>query len=323
MSNTTDPRDRIALILDISYRQFLGTEEIFIIKHEGCGMLTGTTAEMMQGLKSKAADKQQDFSHQGYQAVKHINFFGIKDKGVEQALADDVAFLQNHPAIKKKIAIHGFIYSVTDGRTRQLFSSGLPMEPERQHETERSDEEKFVLEIAYEENGNDPEYEAHLYERVVGPQDAAREGNGNDPENKPKASITLGERDILCFPPKSKNDYQHPETVLCYAPKKPKDDIQPPGAVLGKGGSKAGSAPSSPVIIKRKVGPKGPKKAAADAVNMKKKRGTRKKATSEVKEETPAKKTTAKMPKRAKSEVEQEQPAKTVARTPKRGKAKK
>lgn len=102
-------RDALRSIL-IS-QQLLGTTEIVLIKHTGCGMLTFTNddahALVAQRLGPVAAAE-----------IATLDFLPFGD--VEAAVRDDVAFLQKQSAVPKEVAISGWVYSVTTGKLRQV-----------------------------------------------------------------------------------------------------------------------------------------------------------------------------------------------------------
>lgn len=217
-------------------RQFLGTDEIFVVKHDGCGMLIATNDEFLQGLQANAQDPKADFSEDGLRAVEAMEFYSIKDKGVEQALEDDVIFLANHPAIKGSTAVHGMVYNPSTGRMRQLFANSQPVPPEYgQEESSYEDfmEGEFRVELAYPESGDDPEYAGQLAERCgFGVQDMDGKGPFTDA------------------------DLEYHGNLL------------PQGADLGKGGLKS---PSSPVNTTKVAGTRSKKAADEPAKSNKRK----------------------------------------------------
>jgi len=83
--------------------QLLGTNEIVVIHHTDCGMLTFSNddlrAKVKQGLHADA---------------DNIDFLPFSD--LEQSVRDDVAFLRNSPFIPDNIEISGFIYDVKSGK---------------------------------------------------------------------------------------------------------------------------------------------------------------------------------------------------------------
>jgi carbonic anhydrase len=91
-------------------QQLLGTTEVLVVKHTGCGMLTFKNEDAQAVIKEK----------KGYQAfieVEHLDFLPFPD--LEQAVKDDVAWLQSKK-IEEGINFTGWIYEVETGKTRRV-----------------------------------------------------------------------------------------------------------------------------------------------------------------------------------------------------------
>ena len=83
--------------------QLLGTNEVVVIHHTDCGMLTFSNADLRKKLKQELnAD------------AEHVDFLPFKD--LEQSVRDDVATIKNSPFIPENIEVSGFIYDVRSGR---------------------------------------------------------------------------------------------------------------------------------------------------------------------------------------------------------------
>ena len=83
--------------------QLLGTNEVVVIHHTDCGMLTFSNADLRTKLKQELnAD------------AEHVDFLPFKD--LEQSVRDDVATIRNSPFIPKNIEVSGFIYDVRSGK---------------------------------------------------------------------------------------------------------------------------------------------------------------------------------------------------------------
>ncbi|KAL8698097.1 MAG: hypothetical protein Q9224_002004 [Gallowayella concinna] len=91
--------------------QLLGTNEILLIKHTGCGMLTFTneTAHSVVGnvLGAEAASE-----------VAGLDFQPFSD--LEQGVRDDVEFLRKSRAIPDEVTVSGWVYEVESGKVRQV-----------------------------------------------------------------------------------------------------------------------------------------------------------------------------------------------------------
>jgi carbonic anhydrase len=84
-------------------QQLLGTNEVVVIHHTDCGMLTFSNEDLRKKLKQELnAD------------AEHIDFLPFKD--LAQSVRDDVATIKNSPLLLKNIAVSGFIYDVKSGR---------------------------------------------------------------------------------------------------------------------------------------------------------------------------------------------------------------
>src|SRR3954453_8284563 len=95
--------------LAISQR-LLGTEEIILIHHTDCGMLTFTDDEF----------KRQVQEDTGIKPEWAPESFGDLDEDVRQSIAR----IKASPFIPKKDSVRGFVYEVETGRLREVDASG-------------------------------------------------------------------------------------------------------------------------------------------------------------------------------------------------------
>ena len=91
--------------LAISQR-LLGTEEIVLIHHTGCGMLTFTDDEFRGAIEAET----------GIKPAWAAESFGDLDADVRQSIAR----IKASPFIPHKDAIRGFVYEVETGRLREV-----------------------------------------------------------------------------------------------------------------------------------------------------------------------------------------------------------
>jgi carbonic anhydrase len=84
-------------------QQLLGTNEVVVIHHTACGMLTFSNQDLREKLK-----QQLNADAEG------IDFLPFKD--LEQSVRDDVATIKNSPLLLKNIEVSGFIYDVRSGK---------------------------------------------------------------------------------------------------------------------------------------------------------------------------------------------------------------
>ncbi len=84
-------------------QQLLGTNEVVVIHHTDCGMLTFSNGDLRKKLKQ---DLDAD--------TENIDFLPFKN--LEQSVRDDVATIKNSPLLLKNIEVSGFIYDVKSGK---------------------------------------------------------------------------------------------------------------------------------------------------------------------------------------------------------------
>ena len=91
--------------LAISQR-LLGTQEIILIHHTDCGMLTFGDDEFRRGLQTET----------GIEPEWAAEAFDDVDEDVRQSIAR----IQASPFIPRKDSLRGFVYDVTTGRLREV-----------------------------------------------------------------------------------------------------------------------------------------------------------------------------------------------------------
>lgn len=92
-------------------QQLLGTTEVILVKHTGCGMLTFTNKDAHAVVSDKLGATAAA-------EIATLDFMPFPD--LEQAVKDDVAFLKKQAAIPKDITITGWVYEVETGRVRKV-----------------------------------------------------------------------------------------------------------------------------------------------------------------------------------------------------------
>jgi len=94
--------------------QLLGTQEILVIKHTGCGMLTFKNEDAAGVVRKNL----------GEEGVKEIaagfggEFLPFPD--LEAEVKKDVEFLKANKAIPDNVAISGWVYEVETGKVRSV-----------------------------------------------------------------------------------------------------------------------------------------------------------------------------------------------------------
>ncbi|KAH7117139.1 carbonic anhydrase [Dendryphion nanum] len=91
-------------------QQLLGTTEVLVVKHTGCGMLTfdnNAARDIVKKNKGDAAAKE----------VEDLDFLTFPD--LEKAVKEDVEWLKGR-AIEEGINFTGWIYEVETGKVRRV-----------------------------------------------------------------------------------------------------------------------------------------------------------------------------------------------------------
>jgi carbonic anhydrase len=88
-------------------QRLLGTQEVAIVKHTGCGMLTFSNEDLYAKVRE---DLGADASGIDFEP------FG----SLEDAVREDVDFLRSSPLIGEDVAVRGFVYDVESGRLSEL-----------------------------------------------------------------------------------------------------------------------------------------------------------------------------------------------------------
>ncbi|KAG6866032.1 hypothetical protein C0991_009441 [Blastosporella zonata] len=94
-------------------QRLLGTREIAVFHHSGCGMLTFTTDHLRGVIKKAEADNPA-----AAKAVEHIDFLEFAD--LEGSVKSDVKFLQEDPLVLRGTKVTGWIYYVETGKVTQV-----------------------------------------------------------------------------------------------------------------------------------------------------------------------------------------------------------
>jgi carbonic anhydrase len=97
----------------VTSEQLLGTEEILLIKHTGCGMLTfkneDATGIVKKNLGEEAAAELGAFKG---------DFLPFPD--LDGAVKDDIEFLKGSKLIPEKVKVSGWVYEVETGKVRSV-----------------------------------------------------------------------------------------------------------------------------------------------------------------------------------------------------------
>ncbi|KAI4866004.1 carbonate dehydratase [Hypoxylon rubiginosum] len=91
--------------------QLLGTKEIILVKHTGCGMLTFSN-EDAHGLVKK------NLGPSASAEIATLDFLTFGD--LEGAVRDDVGFLKKSATVPDDVTVSGWVYEVETGKARQV-----------------------------------------------------------------------------------------------------------------------------------------------------------------------------------------------------------
>lgn len=102
-------RDALRSIL-IS-QQLLGTKEILLVKHTGCGMLTFSNEDAHKLVAEKLG---------GTAAAEIATLDFLPFAHLDLAVREDLAFLKKQAAVPEDVKISGWVYEVETGKVRQI-----------------------------------------------------------------------------------------------------------------------------------------------------------------------------------------------------------
>ncbi|KAL0950723.1 hypothetical protein HGRIS_007499 [Hohenbuehelia grisea] len=94
-------------------QRLLGTREIALFHHTGCGMLTFATPDLQGIVKGAAPDNAEVAKH-----VDAIDF--LEFSNLEESVKSDVKFIQEHPLVLENTKVTGWIYEVETGKIKQV-----------------------------------------------------------------------------------------------------------------------------------------------------------------------------------------------------------
>lgn len=89
-------------------QQLLGTNEVLIINHTDCGMLSFKDDDLRQKLEKET----------GVAVVAPVTFHAFRD--LEENVRQQIDRVRSHPWIAKHISVRGFIYDVKSGRLNEV-----------------------------------------------------------------------------------------------------------------------------------------------------------------------------------------------------------
>jgi carbonic anhydrase len=90
----------------------LGTTEILLLNHTGCGFTTFTDAELNAKLAAET----------GVSSPAPMHFFSYKDP--DQNTREQIEKVRSHPWIDKGIPVRGFVFDMETGLLREVAGTG-------------------------------------------------------------------------------------------------------------------------------------------------------------------------------------------------------
>ena len=94
-------------------QQLLGTQEVLVIKHTGCGMLTFSNSDAKGLVKENLGDA----------GIQELSAFGeefLPFSSVEEETKKDVEWIKANKAIPDSVAISGWVYEVESGKVKRV-----------------------------------------------------------------------------------------------------------------------------------------------------------------------------------------------------------
>ncbi|KAI1756974.1 beta carbonic anhydrase clade D [Xylaria castorea] len=92
-------------------QQLLGTREIILVKHTGCGMLTFTNDDAHALVK-------KNLGPAATAELATLDFLPFPE--LDRAVKDDVEFLKGSTTVPDDVPITGWVYEVETGKVRQV-----------------------------------------------------------------------------------------------------------------------------------------------------------------------------------------------------------
>lgn len=88
--------------------RLLGTQEVAVVHHTDCGMMTFTNEQLRERLRRETRSAAADA----------IDFLPFAD--LDASVVEDVRRIREHPLVPPEAAVYGFVYDVTTGALREV-----------------------------------------------------------------------------------------------------------------------------------------------------------------------------------------------------------
>ncbi|KAK4114734.1 carbonic anhydrase-like protein [Canariomyces notabilis] len=94
-------------------QQLLGTNEVVVVKHTGCGMLTFKNEDAYRIVGEKLGAEAVEELHQ-----RKLDFLPFPE--LDEAVKADVEFLRASKLVSDSVVVSGWVYEVETGKTRRV-----------------------------------------------------------------------------------------------------------------------------------------------------------------------------------------------------------
>jgi carbonic anhydrase len=102
---------------------FFDTEEIVVVNHTDCGMMSAPDDVVAEGLEDAAGGSLDDVDLDPSLPSLDIGDASVADwvrmtDDIDEACAAQVRYLEEHPLIPDDVTVHGYVYEVESGELR-------------------------------------------------------------------------------------------------------------------------------------------------------------------------------------------------------------
>ncbi|KAF6813722.1 carbonic anhydrase [Colletotrichum sojae] len=94
-------------------QQLLGTQEIVLVKHTGCGMLTFKNEDAFAVVEKNLGDEASS-------ELKARGFDFLPFPELEEAVKKDIDFIKGSKLVPDSVVLSGWIYEVKTGKTKRV-----------------------------------------------------------------------------------------------------------------------------------------------------------------------------------------------------------
>jgi len=102
---------RDALRSIVISQQLLGTTEVLLVKHTGCGMLTFKNEDAH-------AVVEKNLGSEAVKEIQGLDFLPFPE--LEEAVREDLKYLRGSKAVSESVGLSGWVYEVETGKVRRV-----------------------------------------------------------------------------------------------------------------------------------------------------------------------------------------------------------